>query len=459
MVRIQRMLEEIYAFKRSIFKISVCEDKLTLKDAKKESEMQNEIDQLELAMLQQEDMKLSGDLNHRIRQYEKLMSEQNTLKKQQAQLLLKLNAIGNVSTVSVINKTHNTEKGLIELESDCEEVKSLKLQLLQQKRQTAEMMQDISMFKNAHNDKRSTEDIQKDIVQMQEEISKIKLDIDGMKSSPVALKIAQLQKKHVDVYHIHKDHCSEHIRNDERNSVLTDDFNKVSQALDYLQYQQPVLTKKLNEIETKNLTFLNELSTTAAEVGCSKHESKIREDMLTPLKIAKSQIQESMSSGIVEAFKAALDKNMEIKLAAGEGKIETRLNMLLLEEMEVKEKQAVVVVSDLKTLLEETATMVQDQEKQQKQLEEEIEKLNKEIHRLEEDQRTDEKGELTKELEELKDTLKCKSCKVRGRDTFLLTCFHSFCQECIKKRYDSRQRKCPDCYGVFGFADIKRLEI
>ncbi|OAF71547.1 hypothetical protein A3Q56_00655 [Intoshia linei] len=64
---------------------------------------------------------------------------------------------------------------------------------------------------------------------------------------------------------------------------------------------------------------------------------------------------------------------------------------------------------------------------------------------------------LDEELREYKDILTCPSCKVRKKNCILTKCFHVFCYECMKMRYDSRQRKCPKCNAPFGAHDYNRI--
>lgn len=53
--------------------------------------------------------------------------------------------------------------------------------------------------------------------------------------------------------------------------------------------------------------------------------------------------------------------------------------------------------------------------------------------------------------------LTCPSCKVKRKDAVLTKCFHVFCLECLKTRYETRQRKCPKCNATFGAKDYHRL--
>lgn len=48
---------------------------------------------------------------------------------------------------------------------------------------------------------------------------------------------------------------------------------------------------------------------------------------------------------------------------------------------------------------------------------------------------------------------------MRKKDAVLTKCFHVFCFECVKTRYDTRQRKCPKCNAAFGANDFHRIYI
>ena len=53
--------------------------------------------------------------------------------------------------------------------------------------------------------------------------------------------------------------------------------------------------------------------------------------------------------------------------------------------------------------------------------------------------------------------LTCPCCNTRKKDAILTKCFHVFCFECLKTRYDTRQRKCPKCNATFGNNDFHKI--
>lgn len=66
---------------------------------------------------------------------------------------------------------------------------------------------------------------------------------------------------------------------------------------------------------------------------------------------------------------------------------------------------------------------------------------------------------LMEEIKEYKSKLTCPCCNMRKKDAILTKCFHVFCFECVKTRYDTRQRKCPKCNAAFGANDFHRIYI
>jgi len=64
---------------------------------------------------------------------------------------------------------------------------------------------------------------------------------------------------------------------------------------------------------------------------------------------------------------------------------------------------------------------------------------------------------LVEEVKMYKGKLTCPCCNTRAKDAILTKCFHVFCFECLKTRYDTRQRKCPKCNATFGNNDFHKI--
>ncbi|XP_025907028.1 E3 ubiquitin-protein ligase BRE1B-like [Nothoprocta perdicaria] len=66
---------------------------------------------------------------------------------------------------------------------------------------------------------------------------------------------------------------------------------------------------------------------------------------------------------------------------------------------------------------------------------------------------------LQEEIREYRARLTCPCCNARRKDAVLTKCFHVFCFECVRSRYETRQRKCPKCNAAFGAHDFHRVYI
>jgi len=84
--------------------------------------------------------------------------------------------------------------------------------------------------------------------------------------------------------------------------------------------------------------------------------------------------------------------------------------------------------------------------------------LKRKVERLKKIEMASDMDEILKEeIREYKETLTCPSCKVKRKDAILTKCFHVFCYDCLRTRYETRQRKCPKCNAAFGASDYHRL--
>ncbi len=64
---------------------------------------------------------------------------------------------------------------------------------------------------------------------------------------------------------------------------------------------------------------------------------------------------------------------------------------------------------------------------------------------------------LLEEIREYKEILRCPACKNKQRDAIHSKCFHVFCYDCLKSRYDSRQRKCSKCNTALEQSDMRKI--
>ncbi|XP_050385967.1 E3 ubiquitin-protein ligase BRE1-like 1 [Argentina anserina] len=95
-----------------------------------------------------------------------------------------------------------------------------------------------------------------------------------------------------------------------------------------------------------------------------------------------------------------------------------------------------------------------------KRLEEDIEVLKRKAGRLQaQTEGSSIVEKLQQELGEFREILKCDICLDRTKQVVITKCYHLFCNPCVQKVVESRQRKCPKCSISFGPNDIKSVYI
>ena len=66
-------------------------------------------------------------------------------------------------------------------------------------------------------------------------------------------------------------------------------------------------------------------------------------------------------------------------------------------------------------------------------------------------------SELSEQLEYYRLKVKCSLCLRNDKDAIISKCMHAFCRDCIQKRLDVRNRKCPACALQFDYQSVKDL--
>ena len=124
---------------------------------------------------------------------------------------------------------------------------------------------------------------------------------------------------------------------------------------------------------------------------------------------------------------------------------------LHLDKYQAQLKEAQVAVAEKTAMLEQEVFKY-------KRVQEEVAKLSRKLERSKKIEMAGAADEvLMEEIKEYKEQLTCPSCKVNKKDAVMTKCFHVFCLECLRTRYETRQRKCPKCNAGFGANDFRRI--
>ncbi|KAJ9512050.1 hypothetical protein QJQ45_004599 [Haematococcus lacustris] len=141
-------------------------------------------------------------------------------------------------------------------------------------------------------------------------------------------------------------------------------------------------------------------------------------------------------------------------------------------EVRVKEEEAASLQAQLQAAQQQLAALreqlaeveergVKDRSKRQR-VEEDNKALTARVDKLRKTASSGPGGsaggrETAAEVEAMRKLLNCNVCHERQKNVIITKCCHVFCDKCIKRNLDSRNRKCPGCGTAFGQADVKQF--
>ncbi|EFO25573.2 RING finger protein 20 [Loa loa] len=245
---------------------------------------------------------------------------------------------------------------------------------------------------------------------------------------------------------------------------LMNDVETTGQAFEEMQEQNTRLLQQLREKDDANLKLM------AERIRANQYQKKMSEE--------RERTEERISSlqNQIEAQQLMISKLEETEKLLRQKNSHLEHQLRLIEQANDMHKRKAIECSqtsaDYKAQLEKCNSQLNDAQQavttktsQQevdsfkiKRLEEEKSILRKKLERAKKMEKMENWDEvLNEEIRELKDILTCPSCKVRRKDAVLTKCFHVFCMECMKTRYETRRRKCPKCNAAFGANDYRRM--
>ncbi|GFS28011.1 E3 ubiquitin-protein ligase Bre1 [Elysia marginata] len=250
----------------------------------------------------------------------------------------------------------------------------------------------------------------------------------------------------------------------QREEALLNDLDVTGQAFEDMQEQNTRLLQQLREKDDANFKLMSE------RIKSNQIQKLLREDKdVLQEQVATLQTQVEAQNLVVRALEekervlhnslATVEKEqgltqqaMEMHKRKAVESSQTAADLKLhLDKYQAQLKEAQVAVA------EKTASLEQEVFKY-KRMQEEVAKLNRKLERSKKIEMAGAADEvLLEEVKEYKEHLTCPSCKVNKKDAVLTKCFHVFCLECLRTRYETRQRKCPKCNAGFGANDFHRL--
>lgn len=129
-----------------------------------------------------------------------------------------------------------------------------------------------------------------------------------------------------------------------------------------------------------------------------------------------------------------------------------------IQDLKLNTQKYLTQLKEVQQQIAEKSESLASQTFANKRFQEEIKHLQQKLERQKKFENASSMDEvLMEEIKEYKEQLRCPSCKVKQKDAVLTKCFHVFCYDCLQKRLDTRQRKCPKCNAGFGVNDFRKL--
>ncbi|KAL4223063.1 E3 ubiquitin-protein ligase BRE1A [Mactra antiquata] len=250
----------------------------------------------------------------------------------------------------------------------------------------------------------------------------------------------------------------------QREDVLLNEMDATGQAFEDMQEQNTRLLQQLREKDDANFKLMSEriksnqiqkLLREEKEVlaeQVSTIHTQVEAQILVVRKLEEKERVLQNNIATMEKELALTQQALELHKRKAVESAQTAADLKLhLDKYQAQLREAQVAVAEKTGAIEQEAYKY-------KRMQEEIAKLQRKVERSKKIEMAGGADEvLLAEIQEYKEQLTCPSCKVNRKDAVLTKCFHVFCLECLKTRYETRQRKCPKCNAGFGANDYHRL--
>ncbi|KAK6625307.1 E3 ubiquitin-protein ligase bre1 [Polyplax serrata] len=369
--------------------------------------------------------------------------------------------------------------------SESELVRDLKAQLKKALNEQKEMKLLLDMYKGVSKEQRdkvqlmaSEKKTRAELEDLRQQLKKIqeskREDRKKMAEEDALKKIKQLEEQ---AYQLQKQvatqkqgdgswtgHSNFHQMRPFEEEALLNEMEVTGQAFEVMQEQNSRLIQQLREKDDANFKLMTERIKSNQLHKLSREEKDVLKEQVSTLttqveatNVVVRKLEEK--ERILQNALATAEKELSVRQQAMEmhkrKAIESAQSAadlkLHLEKYHAQMKEAQQVVAEKTSALEAEAYKT-------RRLQEEMAQLRRKAERIKKIELAGTLDEvMMEEIREYKETLTCSSCKVKRKDAVLSKCFHVFCWDCLRTRYETRQRKCPKCNAAFGANDYHRL--
>lgn len=351
--------------------------------------------------------------------------------------------------------------------NESEMLKELKAKLKHSKESQKEMKLLLDMYKEVAKESRDKSELLQTEKQLKEEIAGLHQKIEHM-----AKELQKKSQRSEDEQYRRLKHAEETIvqlqrrlaNTKQEEEALLAEMEFTGQAFEEMQEQNIRLMQQLREKDDSNLKLMSERIKANQVQKLLKEEKEILMDQINASN-SRHQTVEEVVRRLEEREKtlqsAAQSMEKEINLRSQAGELHKRKVMEATQqvaECSFKMDSSGKQLNEAKeTILEKNNRLEEEAFKCRRALEENS-SLQRKLEKLKRVEYLGYSDEiLVEEVKMYKAKLNCPCCNTRRKDAILTKCFHVFCMECLKTRYDTRQRKCPKCNATFGNNDFRKI--
>ncbi|XP_065748875.1 E3 ubiquitin-protein ligase BRE1B isoform X3 [Phocoena phocoena] len=379
--------------------------------------------------------------------------------------------LGPPSVASALSRTDREKVKVEEAKrKESELLKGLRAELKKAQESQKEMKLLLDMYKSAPKE-------QRDKVQLMAAERKAKAEVDELRSRIRELEERDRResKKIADEDALRRirqaEEQIEHLQRKlgatkQEEEALLSEMDVTGQAFEDMQEQNGRLLQQLREKDDANFKLMSErIKANQIHKLLREEKDELGEQVLG----LKSQVDAQLLT--VQKLE---EKERALQGSLGGVEKELTLRSQALELNKRKAVEAAQLAEDLKVQLEHVQTRLREiqpclaesraaREKESfnlKRAQEDISRLRRKLEKQRKVEVYADADEiLQEEIKEYKARLTCPCCNTRKKDAVLTKCFHVFCFECVRGRYEARQRKCPKCNAAFGAHDFHRVYI
>ncbi|KAG9467097.1 hypothetical protein GDO78_015627 [Eleutherodactylus coqui] len=367
-------------------------------------------------------------------------------------------------------RDRDKQKGEDTKRKDSDILKQLRAELKKAQESQKEMKLLLDMYKSAPKE-------QRDKVQLMAAERKTKAEVEELRLRVQALeeKDRRERKKLADEEALRKiklaeeqiDHLQRKLSaTKQEEEALLSEMDVTGQAFEDMQEQNIRLMQQLREKDDANFKLMSE-RIKSNQIHKLLREEK--EELAEQVQGLKTQVDAQLlqvqkleeRERVLHTSLAAIEKELTLRTQALEIQKRKAVEAAqLAEDLKVQLEHIMSTLRDTQSFVSDNRSAKEKESFSLKRAQEEISRLRRKLEKQKKmEVYADADQILQEEIKEYRARLTCPCCNTRKKDAVLTKCFHVFCFECVKTRYDSRQRKCPKCNAAFGAHDFHRIYI